>query len=108
MIHSKPVKRRADTSPSVPAEHGGEEASAKRHLHKPLPSLLQKLIHGDGSVNKETQVPCKELAVDLRSISERSSAEYDIVCITYTIDYVLSTIINNAMCVCLRVRERET
>lgn len=79
MIHSKPVKRRPDTSPSpsVPPKQGGEATSAKGQTCKPLPSLLQKLIHGDGGVTKEThnEVPCKELSVDLKSISERSSAK---------------------------------
>ena len=62
-------------SPSVPAKHSEEEASAKRH--KPLPSLLQKLVHGQEDDTKEThdEVPCKEVSVDLKSISERNSAK---------------------------------
>ena len=69
MIHSKPVKRKADTSGP-----GGEEASTKRY--KPLPELLQKLIHGDNTKETiEVDLPCKELSVDLKSISERSSAK---------------------------------
>ena len=85
MINSKPVKRRPDldTSPSlsVQAKQGGGEAtsSAKGQTMscKPLPSLLQKLIHGDGDVTQgaHNEVPCKELSVDLKSISERSSAK---------------------------------
>lgn len=72
MIHSKPVKRKADNSQSVPSGQGGGEASAKRH--RPLPSLLQKLVHGDST--KETdKVPCEELPVDLTSISERNCAK---------------------------------
>ena len=69
MIHSKPVKRKAGTSPVPHPEQGGEETSAKRH--KPLPSLLQKLIHGESTKD----VPCEELSVDLERISERGSVK---------------------------------
>ena len=85
MIHSRPVKRKADSSPSInPQRGGGEATSAKKH--RPLPSLLQNLIQGQNDsntaasnedvVHKPTvDIPSQDLLFDFESISKRSDAK---------------------------------
>ena len=72
------MKRKA-SSPLESAIHGQGEAVSNAKKHKPLPSLLQKLIHehstsGDSVLNNDdANLPCQSLTYDFENISKRSN-----------------------------------